>query len=115
LQGKLFTSIFLQAAVASPILGMDFLRKIKVTVSPEINQIQFACSAVAPACQFFAFRGPACPPNIFSGLVHLAFFIELETSPGSGSNSATHCNNFFIASCHICISSLESRGEVVQL
>jgi hypothetical protein len=47
-QGKLFTSTFLQAAVASPILGIDFLRKFKVIVSPEISQIQFACSAVAP-------------------------------------------------------------------
>jgi hypothetical protein len=37
-QGKLFTSTFLQAAVAGPILGIDFLRKFKVTVSPEISQ-----------------------------------------------------------------------------
>jgi hypothetical protein len=41
-QGKLFTSNFLQAAVAGPILGIDFLRKFKVIVSPEISQIQFA-------------------------------------------------------------------------
>jgi hypothetical protein len=41
-QGKIFTSSFLQAAVAGPILGIDFLRKFKVTVVPEINQIQFA-------------------------------------------------------------------------
>jgi hypothetical protein len=40
-QGKLFTSTFLQAAVAAPILGMDFLTKFKVIVSPEISQIQF--------------------------------------------------------------------------
>jgi hypothetical protein len=46
-QGKLFTSTFLQAAVAGPILGIDFLRKFKVIVSPEISQIQFACSAAA--------------------------------------------------------------------
>jgi hypothetical protein len=38
-QGKLFTSTFLQAAVADPILGIDFLRKFQVTVSPEISQI----------------------------------------------------------------------------
>jgi hypothetical protein len=38
-QCKLFTSTFLQAAVASPILGIDFLRKFKVTVFPEINQM----------------------------------------------------------------------------
>jgi hypothetical protein len=33
-QGKLFTSSFLQAAVASPILGIDFFRKFKVMVVP---------------------------------------------------------------------------------
>jgi hypothetical protein len=32
-QGKLFTYTFLQAAVASPLLGIDFLRKFKVIVS----------------------------------------------------------------------------------
>jgi hypothetical protein len=37
----------LQAAGAGPILGIDFLRKFKVTVVPEINQIQFACTAAA--------------------------------------------------------------------
>jgi hypothetical protein len=36
-QGKLFTSSFLQAAVAGPILGIDFLRKFKVTVAREID------------------------------------------------------------------------------
>jgi hypothetical protein len=48
-QGKLFTATFLQAAVAGPILGIDFLRKFKVIVSPELSQIQFACSAAAPS------------------------------------------------------------------
>jgi hypothetical protein len=51
-QGKLFTSSFLQAAVAGPILGIDFLRKFKVTVVPKINQIQFACSAAASPTPF---------------------------------------------------------------
>jgi hypothetical protein len=37
-RGKLFTSTFLQAAVAGPILGIDFLRKFKVIVSPEISR-----------------------------------------------------------------------------
>jgi hypothetical protein len=36
-QGKLLTSTFLQASVAGPILGIDFLRKLKVIVSPEIS------------------------------------------------------------------------------
>jgi hypothetical protein len=39
IQGKFFTSSFLQAAVAGPILGIGFLRKFKVTVVLEINQI----------------------------------------------------------------------------
>jgi hypothetical protein len=45
-QGKLFTSSFLQAAVAGPTLVIDFLRKFKVIVAPEINQIQFTCCLV---------------------------------------------------------------------
>ncbi len=36
-QGKLLTSTFLQATVAGPILGIDFLMKLKVIVSPEIS------------------------------------------------------------------------------
>jgi hypothetical protein len=36
-QGKLFTSTFLQAAVTGPILGIDFLRKFNVIVSPELS------------------------------------------------------------------------------
>ncbi len=51
-QGKLFTSTFLQAAVAGPILGIDFLRKFNVIVSPELSQIQFACSAAAPPASY---------------------------------------------------------------
>ncbi len=46
-QGKLFTSSFLQAAVASPILGIDFLRNLKVKVVPETSHILFACTTVA--------------------------------------------------------------------
>jgi hypothetical protein len=34
--------------MAGPILGIDFLRKFIVIVSPEISQIQFACSGAAP-------------------------------------------------------------------
>jgi hypothetical protein len=37
-QGKLFTSSFLQAAVAGPILGIDFLRKFKVKVVSETSE-----------------------------------------------------------------------------
>ncbi len=58
-QGKLFTSTFLQAAVAGPILGIDFLRKIKVIVSPEISQIQFVCSAAAPPANILPSAAPS--------------------------------------------------------
>jgi hypothetical protein len=72
-QGKLFTAAFLQAAVAGPILGIDYLRKFKICVSPEINQIQFACSAAASPARYCLQR-PRCPPIIFSGHIRLAFF-----------------------------------------
>ncbi len=48
-QGKLFTAKFLQAGVAGPILGMDFLRKFRITVAPETSQVLFTCTATAPA------------------------------------------------------------------
>jgi hypothetical protein len=63
-QCNLFTSTFLQAAVAGPILGIDFLRKFKVTVSPEISQIQFACSAAALPANILPQR--LCPPRFFA-------------------------------------------------
>ena len=51
-QGKLFSASFLQAAVAGPILGIDFLRKFKVTVSPDTSQVQFACTLAAPSAPY---------------------------------------------------------------
>jgi hypothetical protein len=66
-QGKLFTSSFLQAAVAGPILGIDFLRKFKVTVAPVMrdqpNTVCLHCS------------GLARPRFAFSGPVRLAIFV----------------------------------------
>jgi hypothetical protein len=62
-QGKLFTSSFLQAAVAGPILGIDFLRKFKVIVAPEINQIQFAYTAAASPAPYLPSR-PCPPPHV---------------------------------------------------
>jgi hypothetical protein len=66
LQGKLFTSSFLQAAVAGPILGMDFLRKFKVTVSPDIKQIQFACAAAALPAPYLPTAASPASPCLFS-------------------------------------------------
>jgi hypothetical protein len=66
-QGQLFTSNFLQAAVAGPILGIDFLRKFKDNVFPEINQMQFACTAATPGRLLLAFSGLARPLFICNG------------------------------------------------
>jgi hypothetical protein len=53
-EGKVFTWSLLQTAVAGPILGIDFLRKFKITVAPETSQILFACTAASqPAKSFF--------------------------------------------------------------
>ena len=41
-QGRSFQHFFLQAAVAGPILGIDFLKKFNVTVAPGSNKILFA-------------------------------------------------------------------------
>jgi hypothetical protein len=65
-QGKLFTSSFLQAAVAGPILGIDFLRKFKVTVAPEINQIQFACTEAASPAPKLPSAALSASPYLFS-------------------------------------------------
>jgi hypothetical protein len=48
-QGKLFTAKFLQAAVAGPILGIDSLRKFRITVAPETSQVLFASMVTTPA------------------------------------------------------------------
>ncbi len=48
-QGKLYTARFLQAVVAGPILGIDFLRKFRITVATQTSQLLFACTATAPA------------------------------------------------------------------
>jgi hypothetical protein len=53
-QDNLFSSQILHAAVAGPILGIDFLRRFKVTVTPETRQIFFACTAATlSAPQYF--------------------------------------------------------------
>jgi hypothetical protein len=65
-QGKLYTSSFFKAAVAGPILGIDFLRKFKVTVAPDINQIQFACTAVASPATYLPAAASLASPCLFS-------------------------------------------------
>ncbi len=80
-QGKFFTSSFLQAAVAGQILGIDFLRKFKVTVVLEINQIQFACTPAAlPAPYLFPAASPA-PSLISAALSASSLLLTLTPVP----------------------------------
>jgi hypothetical protein len=83
-QGKLFTYSFLQATVAGPILGIDFLRKFKVTVSPDINQIQFACTAAASPGLFLpTAASPASPCLFISPPVPTPVLIQLPAAATS--------------------------------
>jgi hypothetical protein len=82
-QGKFFTSSFLQAAVAGSILGIDFLRKIKVKIVPETSYVLFACTAAASsvsprlsssvpeAVPPFAWPTSSQPPAISTQLVRI--------------------------------------------
>jgi hypothetical protein len=47
----MFISSFLQAAIAGPFLGIDFLQKFKITVVLETSQILFECTAAVPTRQ----------------------------------------------------------------
>jgi hypothetical protein len=51
--GKLFNAKFLQFAVAGAILGIDFLRKSRITVAPETSQALFSYMAAAPVPYLF--------------------------------------------------------------
>jgi hypothetical protein len=48
-QGKTFKHTFLQAAVAGPILGIDFLKQFNVTIAPAANKVLFASTICAPS------------------------------------------------------------------
>jgi hypothetical protein len=66
-KAKYLLSVFLQAAVASLILGIDFWR-IRITVAPETSKIMFAYMAVAqsatkPSLPSF-FKHTAGPPAL---------------------------------------------------
>jgi hypothetical protein len=108
-QGKYFTSSFLQAAVAGPILSIDFLRKFKVTVVPEISQIQFACTAAAPPSPYLL--SVVSPP-----LSLLSAASSASPTPVPAPVSIQPPATMILPSLlpyRTC--SPESRGEVVQL
>jgi hypothetical protein len=73
-QGKLFSSQFLQAAVASPILGVDFLRRLIFIVAPGTSQIFFSCTAAAP------FEPQSFLPSFYCS-------VPLPVSPSAGTAS----------------------------
>ncbi len=61
-QDKLFTSSFLEAAVAGPILGIDFLRKFKVTCSRDQHYYTASSSGSTSS---------ACLDNFFPAFCHI--------------------------------------------
>jgi hypothetical protein len=101
-QGKLFTSSFLQAAVAGPILGIDFLRKFKVTVALEIILL--------------VLQRP-CPPHLSCLQRPRLFFLVCLVSHQFQLHFQLSCllRRLLPASCQIRTCSLESQGGVFQL
>jgi hypothetical protein len=60
-----FIYSFLQAAVGGPILGIDFLRKFRITVTPVNSQFMLGCMATAqPAAE------PSLPSFLSTQLDH---------------------------------------------
>jgi hypothetical protein len=49
-----------------PTLGIDFLGKFKVTVAPEIIQIQLSCTAAASTALYLPSAAPPASPYLFS-------------------------------------------------
>jgi hypothetical protein len=87
----------LQAAVAGPILGIDFLRKFKVTVVPDINQIQFACTAVASPTPFLPSAAPPAPPSFSEASSALPYLFSSPRVPApiqSSSPLRRHLHSF---------------------
>jgi hypothetical protein len=75
---QIFHIQFLASCWAGPILGIDFLRKLKVTVVPEINKIQFACTAVAlPAPYLPSAASPA--PSLLSAASSASSLLPTST------------------------------------
>ncbi len=54
--------------MAGPILGIDFLRKLKVTVVSEINQIQFDCTAAVSPAPYLPLAAPPAPSLLSAAL-----------------------------------------------
>ncbi len=63
---------------------MDFLRKFKVIVSPELSQIQFACSAAAPPARILPSSAPPATYCLSSSTpVPAPVLIQLPTATTS--------------------------------
>jgi hypothetical protein len=107
-QGKLFTSTFLQAAVAGPILGIDFLRKFKVIVSPELSQVQFACSAAAPPANILPL---AAPPASYclSSLTPVPAQVLIQPPTAMTSSQPTAISAYLVRNPEVKLSSFSFR------
>jgi hypothetical protein len=114
-QGKFFTSSFLQAAVAGPILGIDFLRKFAshCCSRDQANPDCLHCSDLARP--LFVCSSLTRPFFAFSGLAHLTF--PAYSSSGASSvpihlPAATTSFQPPAMSTHVV---WNPEGEVVQL
>jgi hypothetical protein len=70
-QGRSFQHSFLQAAVAGPILGIDFLKQFNVTVAPGSNKILFATN-----------HGATCPNRCDREKTPFTAAAQLKENPG---------------------------------
>jgi hypothetical protein len=74
-QGKLLHQPFCKQLWLVPSWALTFLRKFKVTVSPEVNQIHLACSAAAQPANFLPSAAPSTQPIFSAASPPLAFFV----------------------------------------
>jgi hypothetical protein len=72
----------LQAAVAGPILGIDFLRKFRMTVAPETSQVLFSCTV--PAAKSFL------PPILPIAGPSVSSLLALQPMPDSLPEDVKH-------------------------
>jgi hypothetical protein len=76
-QGYSFKHSFLQATVAGPILGIDFLKQFNVTVATGSNKILFATT-----------HGATCPNRCYSEKTPFTAAAKLKGNPGISPTNA---------------------------
>jgi hypothetical protein len=100
--------LFLQAAVAGPILGIDFFRKFKVIVSPELSQIQFACSAEPPPADILS---SAAPPTSYclSSLTLVPAPVLIQPPTATTSSQPPAISTYLVRNPEVKLSSFSFR------